>query len=397
MAPRRRAAPEPWTAEQRRLAELRVARDEIDWAVHGHFVCGLERVAGVDVSFFPDSTYAVAAVVVLSFSSFKVVYVRCAAIRLAVPYIPGYLAFREVPALATLLEEVPPALAPQVVLVDGNGAFHPRRCGAATHLGILTNLPTVGVAKSVQRVDDVNRRKAETVAKSLRGASEWAPLGEKASAKEAEEAEDEDEPLAMLLRPCDGKGTVVVSSGHRVSLETAVRLTAVLCREGRVPEPIRQADLHSRAAVREWFEGKNLGDLAIKDGLLPALPSLKRPPPEEEEDGEAAKASRKSRGKPALVWRVKASSEPECAPEAKAESRPEAAPKCPGAAPEGKAARRAEKRSKVWRVKAATAGVQDASTAAAEIVAAEAQPEDKNLGIVTSVLFWLGNCCLCRG
>merc|ERR1719456_922345 len=192
-------------AEQERLAKLCVETDELDWTAHGQFIEGLRHVAGVDVSFFPDGTHAVAAVVVISYPQMEVVYERCATFKLKVPYMAGFLAFREVPALKAMLEKVPSKWQPQVVLVDGNGVFHPRRCGSATHLGIVTGLPTVGVAKDILQVGDVNVSTARDIAKTL-GPSDWAPLVRDCG---------KGDPLAVLLRPNAGKKTVVVSVGHK--------------------------------------------------------------------------------------------------------------------------------------------------------------------------------------
>jgi deoxyinosine 3'endonuclease (endonuclease V) len=240
-------------AEQERIAKLCVDTDSLDWSAQGEFIQGLRHVAGVDVSFFPDGLHAVAAVVVTSFPDLEVVYEHCATFKLQVPYMPGFLAFREVPALKTMLDKVPSKWKPQAVLVDGNGVFHPRKCGAATHLGIVTGLPTIGVAKDVLQVGDINVQTARAVAEKLQGPGDWAPLvGTKDGAQ----------PLAALLRLASGKRTVVVSGGHRVSLETAAVLTASLCKTS-IPEPIRQADLRSRAAVRAWFTGRSLSKLKM--------------------------------------------------------------------------------------------------------------------------------------
>mmetsp|Transcript_6718 Transcript_6718/g.16669 ORF Transcript_6718/g.16669 Transcript_6718/m.16669 type:complete len:415 (+) Transcript_6718:50-1294(+) len=248
------AVRQAWAAEQERLSALCVDHDDLDWDIHGPSVGGLEHVAGVDVSFFPDRVHAVAAVVVLSYPDLELLYERCATFKLTVPYMPGFLAFREVPALKAMLERVPRRWRPQAVLVDGNGVFHPRRCGAATHLGIVTGLPTIGVAKDILHVGDVNASLKRKVAKKLEGPCDWAPLA-------GDDAIVGDH-LAVLLRPSCGKRTLVVSAGHRISLNTAVALTASLCRAS-IPEPIRQADIQSRAAVRAWFEGTPLRKLKL--------------------------------------------------------------------------------------------------------------------------------------
>lgn len=260
MAPRPKMAQAPvdaWAAEQRRLAEVCVTQDQVDWEMHcGRFVTGLQRVGGVDVSFFGDDVYAVAAVVVLSFPKLEILYEKCAYFKLAIPYRCGFLAFREVPALKRMLDEIPADLMPQVVLVDGNGRFHPRRCGSASHLGVVANLPTIGVAKEVMHVDDITTRTAEKVAETLHSRGDWVPLIGGTS------QEADSEPLAMLLRTGEGKKNLVVSTGHRVSLQTAVALTAMLCKCS-IPEPIRQADLRSRSAVKAWWDGKDLKNLKL--------------------------------------------------------------------------------------------------------------------------------------
>jgi deoxyinosine 3'endonuclease (endonuclease V) len=261
-----------WVAEQERLSKLCVDADQLDFSAYGQFIHGLRYVAGVDVSFFPDGTHAVAAVVVVSYPDMEVVYEHCSKFKLKVPYMPGFLAFREVPALKAMIEKVPRKLRPQVVLVDGNGVFHPRKCGSATHLGIVTGLPTIGVAKEVMQVGDINERTAREIAKKLDKASAWAPLIGK----------DEDETLASLLRPNFGKKILVVSAGHKISLGTATVLTASLCKTS-IPEPIRQADLRSRAAVRAWFWGMAVAKLKLPSDAGNLLPFM-MPEPERHEN-----------------------------------------------------------------------------------------------------------------
>jgi Endonuclease V len=84
--------------------------------------------------------------------SLRVVHQDSEPVDLSTPYIPGFLAFREVPPFQALLARAP-APRPQVLLVDGFGVLHPRRCGAASHLGVETGIPTIGVGKSLLAVD----------------------------------------------------------------------------------------------------------------------------------------------------------------------------------------------------------------------------------------------------
>mmetsp|Transcript_40412 Transcript_40412/g.91225 ORF Transcript_40412/g.91225 Transcript_40412/m.91225 type:complete len:368 (-) Transcript_40412:7-1110(-) len=274
-----------WNEEQERLARLRVVHDQLECTVDQGAVHGLTRMAGVDISFFPDTGHAVAAVVVLSFPELHVVYEQCATVRITVPYIPGYLAFREIPFLESMLRDIDSRVAPQVVLVDGNGAFHPRQCGAATHLGVALDIPTIGVAKTVMRVGSIGRKEASKLSKMLTSPGKWAMF-----------AEPGQEPLAVLLRPGNGSKTLVVSPGHRVALQTAAAIVSAVS-HGGMPEPLRLADSKSRAAVRQWLAGVSLPELKI---VAPGLP------------GKRHRASHKSQqvhaaGKKAkLVWRQKA-------------------------------------------------------------------------------------------
>jgi deoxyribonuclease V len=134
------------------------------------------------------------------------------------PYIPGLLSFREVPAALAALEALPAA--PDLILCDGQGIAHPRRCGLASHLGLLARTPSIGVAKT--RLVGEHRAPA-----ARRGA--WAPLVHRG------------ERIGAVLRTRAGVKPVYVSIGHRVSLATALRLVMACTRRYRIPEPLRWA------------------------------------------------------------------------------------------------------------------------------------------------------------
>lgn len=290
------------------MAKLRVDvdpwREDFGWSLSacGSKIDGLERVAGVDLSVFPDQGHGVAAVVILSFPALEVIYEKCVTVHITVPYIPSYLAFREVPAIAALLNAVPAALKPQIVFADGNGAFHPRRCGLATHLGITIGLPTIGVAKEVMKVDDVGSAVACEVAKTLKRGGDWAPLVGPSGA----------DPLAVLLRPSDtSSNTIVVSTGHLVSLPTAATISAAMCRS-TVVEPIRQADRKSRAAVKAWLAGTHLDALELSEpgrerrkGQSSAIPIIRQLLEQRIENGDDDAPDLRALGTDGKVWRPK--------------------------------------------------------------------------------------------
>ena len=161
----------------------------------------LRRVAGVDVGFERRNTVARAAVAVLTFPGLELVETAIARRRVDFPYIPGLLSFREIPALLAALERIRDL--PDLILCDGQGYAHPRRFGIACHLGVLTDLPTIGVAKSrlIGRYREPGQRKGCR-----------RPLWDRA------------ETIGVVLRTRTRVKPLFVSPGHRVSLASAVDL-----------------------------------------------------------------------------------------------------------------------------------------------------------------------------
>ncbi len=175
-------------------------------------------VAGLDVGLEADKAHLHAAVAVLDFPTLALREQALARRPATFPYIPGLLSFREVPVLLDALEKL--TIAPDLLLCDGQGLAHPRRFGIACHLGVLTGLPTIGVAKSLlvghyQDLPDV------------RGA--WRPLVH------------QEEVVGAALRTRRGVSPVYVSIGHRVCLETAIDYVMRCCTKYRLPETTRQA------------------------------------------------------------------------------------------------------------------------------------------------------------
>ncbi len=139
------------------------------------------------------------------------------------PYVPGYLSFREIPAVLAVLERL--TVRPDVILCDGQGIAHPRRCGLASHLGVVSGLPTIGVAKSrlVGDHDEPGLNRGD-----------WVPLMDKG------------EIIGAVLRTRTGVKPIYVSIGHRVGLETAIRLVLACTPRFRLPETTRAADRLSK-------------------------------------------------------------------------------------------------------------------------------------------------------
>lgn len=205
-------------------------------------------IGGVDISFIKGSeTDACAALIVVDATTLEVVYSACRRVVLTAPYIPGFLAFREVTFLIELLNELratAPEHLPQVILVDGNGILHPNRFGLACHLGVLCGVPTIGVGKSLHYVDGLSRETVKQAAEGCHSKGAHALLVGKSGAV-----------WGAVLRttsPADNHfKPIVISVGHGISLESALALVCRMTPNHRIPEPVRQADLRSRAWLRE--------------------------------------------------------------------------------------------------------------------------------------------------
>lgn len=116
----------------------------------------VQTVAGVDLAYWKEEEqeYAVCCIVIINYNTFEVIERVSYADKIKVPYIPGCLAFREVPLFLETYKKV--TMIPDVIFFDGNGYLHPRHMGLATHAGILIQKATVGIAKSYYKVGDVD-------------------------------------------------------------------------------------------------------------------------------------------------------------------------------------------------------------------------------------------------
>ncbi len=201
-------------ALQRELAQRIVREDQL-----GEVSC----VAGVDMAINEESGMARAAVVLLSYPDIEVQERHVYEEPLRMPYIPGLLSFREAPcvlgAFARLKRQ------PDLVMVDGQGIAHPRRLGIASHLGLWLDLPTIGCAKSIL---------TGHYSKLSEEAGNWVPLLDKG------------ETIGAVVRTRAHVKPMIISLGHRISLETSVRYVLACSKGYRLPEPTRQADKLSK-------------------------------------------------------------------------------------------------------------------------------------------------------
>ncbi|XP_042039100.1 endonuclease V-like isoform X1 [Salvia splendens] len=205
----------------------------------------LKYIGGADLSFSKaDPSIACATLVVLDASTLEVVHEVSNTVELRVPYVPGFLAFREAPVLLELLEKLKNTalqLYPQVLMVDGNGLLHPRGFGLACHLGVLADLPTIGIGKNLHHVDGLTQHGVRQLLEANGDSCSdvFTLMGDSGST------------LGAALRSTVGSlKPIFISVGHRISLASAIEIVKLSCRY-RIPEPIRQADIRSRDCLRK--------------------------------------------------------------------------------------------------------------------------------------------------
>jgi len=189
-------------------------------------------VAGVDCAFSTDKTTIFAAAVVYDRETQRVIEIAHATRPTEFPYVPGFLSFREGPAVKQAIRSLKHEFG--AILFDGQGFAHPRRCGIASHLAIELDTPGVGVAKS---------RLIGTFGKLSSSGGATTPLL------------DGEEQIGVVLRTQKGTRPVFVSAGHRVDLTSAVKLVLACCTRYRIPEPTRQADIEV-AKLKRRLESK---------------------------------------------------------------------------------------------------------------------------------------------
>ncbi|CCK26075.1 Endonuclease V [Streptomyces davaonensis JCM 4913] len=192
---------------------------------------GTGQVTGVDVAYDDELDVVAAAAVTLDAATLEVVAEATAVGRISFPYVPGLLAFREIPTVLAALDALPGP--PGLVVCDGYGLAHPRRFGLASHLGVLTGLPTIGVAKN-----------PFTFSYDEPGAARGSAVPLVSGTEE----------VGRALRTREAVKPVFVSVGHRVSLDNACAHVLALTPSYRLPETTRRADALCRKALRAAIE-----------------------------------------------------------------------------------------------------------------------------------------------
>ncbi|AKB85078.1 Endonuclease V [Methanococcoides methylutens MM1] len=189
----------------------------------------LKKIAGVDCAFLGDRI--ICGVVLLDYDTMDVIERACVVREIDFPYIPTYLTFREgkpvVEALSKLKRK------PDLLMVDGCGINHPRKAGLATHIGVVMDMPTIGIAKKI-----------------LCGEAEKPDVGE------ANPLLYHGDQIGWLLKTNKRSNPIVVAPGHRISMDTCLEVTRKCLRGYKLPETTRLAHMYVNEIKREMLENK---------------------------------------------------------------------------------------------------------------------------------------------
>jgi deoxyribonuclease V len=183
-----------------------------------------EYVAGVDQAFIDDRVIS-GAVVLGPYR--EVIGKACCIMKVSFPYIPGFLSFREGPAAIRAVKKLIPK--PTLLFVDGCGINHPRMAGLASFIGVSLNLPTVGISKNVLCG---NWKLPEEVGEATHLLYDGRQVGH-------------------VLRSKDSCRPIVIAPGHRVTLESSLKLTRKYLADHKLPEPCRLAHQYANQVKRE--------------------------------------------------------------------------------------------------------------------------------------------------
>lgn len=198
----------------------------------------IRYIAGVDLAYWEENNveYAVCCIVVTDYQSKdkKVVEKKHYKEKISVPYIPGCLAFREIPLVLKTVEQLEQRI--DLFIFDGNGYLHPRHMGLATHAGILLNKPSIGIAKTYFKVNDVDYVEPDNTAFSYT------------------DIIINNEVYGRALRTHSNVKPVFLSVGNQIDINTATEIAKTLVtKESHIPIPTRLADIMTHEKRKEYI------------------------------------------------------------------------------------------------------------------------------------------------
>lgn len=204
-------------------------------------ICDIKLIGGLDISFDKfDNSRGCAYITIFDIIKKKIVYEHHIICKLTMPYVSGFLGFRENKTYVQLLNEIKknkPDMYPHVLMIDGFGILHHRGFGSASHLGYDTGLPTIGIAKTLLCVDNMNEHQIkEDFKKTCLKKNDYIDLVGSSGTKYGVAYKSSDNSLNPIF----------ISIGNKISIETAIKITSNTCDKYRIPEPIRNSDIKSK-------------------------------------------------------------------------------------------------------------------------------------------------------
>lgn len=188
------------------------------------------RVVGCDVSYLRKNNLSIAAAVVMEIPQNKIIETSFSVIQTSFPYVPGLLAFREIPPVLNCLSNITSGV--DILFAEGHGIAHPRRMGLASHLGLLLDIPTVGIAK-----------------KKLTG-SFTMPSTERGSLTYLYDKENQ--VIGTVLRSRTKVKPIFVSPGHLTDFESSTEIVQKTVSKYKMPEPLRIAHNKTRKLSKKY-------------------------------------------------------------------------------------------------------------------------------------------------
>ena len=247
-----------WRKEQDELKKKLISTDAIKFNLdndpNDKDGVELKYIGGVDISASKKNPNIAISALVVCDKDLKIVYEDYNLVKMDEPYVPGFLAFREVNHLVNLVNELKknaPQFLPQVILVDGNGILHVKGFGLACHLGVLVDIPCIGCSKHVFAVDGLSNKKVKEISKKylIKGGDYYPLIG------------DSGVNWGYALKSTDEViNPMIISLGHKLSNETSLKIVQKTLVH-RVPQPIRFSDKISRRLIADYekFINKNPG------------------------------------------------------------------------------------------------------------------------------------------
>lgn len=192
----------------------------------------INHIAGADVAYINDAGLSLCAIAVFSYPELKLLKITRHYNKTDFPYIPGLLYFREGPVIIETFKKL--NIQPDTILFDAHGIAHPRRCGLASHIGLLLNIPTIGCAKSVLYGSYKEPGKVK---------------GERTMLYN-----DTNQAVGIVLRSRKNVKPVFISPGHLVGIHESAEVVMNCLAGYRIPEPLRLADIEVRKFRRSLSE-----------------------------------------------------------------------------------------------------------------------------------------------